>query len=437
MEAVILAAVLIEAVLLAVICVKLFSRQERGFQETADRLSESFRREQSELRRELSGSIQSGLSGLGGMVTNAQTAGAAQQREKLEDLNTGLTERLGMLEKRFATLEAANEQKMENLRRTLDTRLQAIQEANTRQLEAMQTSNSKRLEAIQETVNEKLDARLNESFKQVSERLEQVYKGLGEMQSIAVGVGDLKRVLTNVKNRGIMGEIQLGAILDEILTRDQYDTEKAVVPGSRNHVEFAVKLPGAEKGSTVYLPIDSKFPGDTYAALQDAYDTGDPEAVAAAKRQLTDVIKKCAKDIREKYIAPPHTTNFAIMFLPFEGLYAEVVNSGIVDELQRKYSVNIAGPSTMSALLNSLRMGFQTLEIQQRSGEVWNVLNEVRTEFGKFDEALRAAQKQINNADRELEKLVGTRTRQLNRKLELIGKLDLPELAGERGRHYI
>lgn len=431
MEAVILAAVLIEAVLLAVICVKLFSRQEGGFQETADRLSESFRREQSELRRELSGSIQSGISGLGGMVTNAQTAGAAQQREKLEDLNTGLTERLGMLEKRFATLEAANEQKMENLRNTLDTRLQAIQEANTRQLEAMQTSNSKRLEAIQETVNEKLDARLNESFRQVSERLEQVYKGLGEMQSIAVGVGDLKRVLTNVKNRGIMGEIQLGAILDEILTRDQYDTEKAVVPGSRNHVEFAVKLPGAEKGSTVYLPIDSKFPGDTYAALQDAYDTGDPEAVAAAKRQLTDVIKKCAKDIREKYIAPPHTTNFAIMFLPFEGLYAEVVNSGIVDELQRKYSVNIAGPSTMSALLNSLRMGFQTLEIQQRSGEVWNVLNEVRTEFGKFDEALRAAQKQINNADRELEKLVGTRTRQLNRKLELIGKLDLPELAGE------
>ena len=291
MQTAILAVVLIEAVLLAVICVKLFSRQDGDFRETADRLSESFRREQSELRQELSGSIQSGLASLGSMMTNAQTAGAAQQREKLEDLNTAITERLGMLEKRFATLEAANEQKMENLRRTLDTRLQAIQEANTRQLEAMQSSNSKRLEAIQETVNEKLDARLNESFKQVSERLEQVYKGLGEMQSIAVGVGDLKRVLTNVKNRGIMGEIQLGAILDEILTKDQYDTEKAVVPGSRNHVEFAVKLPGAEKGSTVYLPIDSKFPGDTYAALQDAYDTGDPEIVAAAKRQLSDVIK--------------------------------------------------------------------------------------------------------------------------------------------------
>ena len=164
--------------------------------------------------------------------------------------------------------------------------------------------------------------------------------------------------------------------------------------------------------------------------MQDAYDSGAPEAVAAAKRQLADVIKKCAKDIKEKYIAPPYTTNFAVMFLPFEGLYAEVMNSGVVDELQRKYNVNIAGPSTMSALLNSLRMGFQTLEIQQRSGEVWNVLNEVRTEFGKFDEALRAAQKQISNADRELEKLVGTRSRQLNRKLELIGKLEQPELPG-------
>ncbi len=430
MEAVILAAVLIEAVLLAVVCVKLFSRRDSGFEEAADRLGDSFSRQQSQLRREVSESIQSGFSNLGTMMTNTQNAGTERQREKLEDMSTGLSERLGMLEKRFATLEASNEQKMENLRATIDTRLQAIQDSNTRQLEAMQSSNSKRLEAIRETVSEKLDSKLNESFKQVSERLEQVYKGLGEMQSIAVGVGDLKKVLTNVKNRGIMGEIQLGAILGEILTKDQYDTEKAVVPGSRNHVEFAVKLPGAEKGSVVYLPIDSKFPGDTYAALQDAYDSGAPEAVAAAKRQLADVIKKCAKDIKEKYIAPPYTTNFAVMFLPFEGLYAEVVNSGVVDELQRKYNVNIAGPSTMSALLNSLRMGFQTLEIQQRSGEVWNVLNEVRTEFGKFDEALRAAQKQISNADRELEKLVGTRSRQLNRKLELIGKLEQPELPG-------
>lgn len=427
MDKIILIAVLIEGALLAAVCIRLFSSSGTN---SAEKLSDSFSKQLSELRRELSGSIQSSFTNLSTMMTSAQSAGASQQREKLADMDSSMNTRLDRLEKRFATLEAANEQKMDNLRTTLDSRLTAMQDSNAKQLEAIQTSNSKRLEAIQETVNEKLDSRLNESFKQVSERLEQVYKGLGEMQSIAVGVGDLKKVLTNVKNRGIMGEIQLGAILDEILTKDQYDTEKAVVPGSRNHVEFAVKLPGSEKGSSVYLPIDSKFPGDTYAVLQDAYSSGDAEAVSAAKKQLCDVIRRCAKDIREKYISPPHTTNFAIMFLPFEGLYAEVINTGIVEELQRKYSVNIAGPSTMAALLNSLKMGFQTLEIQQRSSEVWNVLNEVRTEFGKFDEALRAAQRQISRADDELEKLVGTRTRQLNRKLELIGRIDSGELLG-------
>ncbi len=360
-------------------------------------LREGLSLSQKEMRTELSGGMQT-FSRL--LTDNQNQASEAQLRQ------------LTSLEERFRTLEASNNEKLESMRRAMIQQLSGIQEENRSKLDAIQT-----------TVNEKLETQLQKSFKLVSERLEKVYESLGEMQSIASGVGDLKKVLSNVKTRGILGEIQLGSILEEILAPELYDTEVPTIPGSRDHVEFAVKLPGAPDGSSIYLPIDSKFPGDTYAALQEAYDSGDRERIAAAKKELVSVIKKCAGDIRAKYVSPPYTTNFGIMFLPFEGLYAEAVNLGLVETLQREYSVSITGPSTMAAMLNSLQMGFRTLAIQKRSSEVWEVLGSVKKEFGTFAEALEKTQKHIRQVDEDLDKLIGTRTRSINRSLS---KVELP-----------
>ena len=248
------------------------------------------------------------------------------------------------------------------------------------------------------------------------------------MQNLAADVGGLKKVLSGVKTRGILGEVQLGAILEEILAPEQYDTNVATVPGSANRVEYAVRLPGSD-GGAVWLPIDSKFPGDTYAHLQDAYNSGDPVAVEEAAHALELVLRAEAKDIRTKYVAPPHTTNFAILFLPFEGLYAEVVNRGLMETLQRDYQINLAGPSTMAALLNSLQMGFRTLAIQKRSNEVWQVLGAVKTEFDKFSDGLQKLQTNLRKTDEELDKLVGTRTRAINRKLREVQQLDSADAA--------
>ncbi len=339
----------------------------------------------------------------------------------LESMNGNISGNLRQLENRFATLETNIENNLQNVRTTVENQLKNIREDNNKQLEQIRGT-------VDEKLQTTLENKMNESFKLVSERLEQVYKGLGEMQSVAQGVGDLKKVLSNVKTRGILGEIQLGAILKEILTPEQYDENVETIPKSKNRVEFAVKLPGLEEGKTVYLPIDSKFPGDRFARLQDAYETGDKELISSAKKELVDVVKKCAKDISSKYIEPPYTTQFAIMFLPFEGLYAEVVNTpGLVEELQRTYNINTAGPSTMAAMLNSLKMGFQTLAIQKRSGEVWEVLGAVKTEFANFEKALADTQDKLKKTEDSLEKLVGVRTRQINRKLNKIDKLDVTE----------
>jgi len=354
-----------------------------------------------QLREEVSASVQLSVKNLGEMLSSGQKASG-----------DAVGEQLRLLENRFRTLEAANEQKLDAMRTSM-----------TRSLAEIREENSRKLEAIQSSVNEKLESRMNESFKLVSERLEQVYKGLGEMQSIASGVGDLKKVLSNVKNRGILGEIQLGAILSDILAPEQYEREIPTIPGSANHVEFAVKLPGSTPDSQVYLPIDSKFPGDTYAALQSAYDSGDAEAVANAKKQLAAAIKKSAKDICDKYVKPPYTTNFGIMFLPFEGLYSEVVTSGLVEVLQREYSVSVTGPSTMAAMLNSLQMGFRTLAVQRKSNQVWEILGAVKSEFQSFGKVLEETQKHIKKVDDDLEKLVGVRTRQINRQLSSIETL--------------
>ena len=339
--------------------------------------------------------------------------------EKQDAARKEFSERIGAIEPRLKTLEETNEQKLENIRKTVSERLSYIQEDNNKKLGEIQ-------KVVDEKLQKTLEEKMNESFKLVSERLEQVHKGLGEMQTIAVGVGDLKKVLSNVKNRGILGEIQLGAILGDILAPEQYDMDVATIPGSTNRVEFAVKLPGAAEGETVYLPIDSKFPGDTYAALQDAYELGDKTAVDAAKKLLVQEIKKCAKDIRDKYVQPPHTTAFGILFLPFEGLYAEVVNMGLVEILQKDFGINITGPSTMAAMLNSLQMGFRTLAIQKRSNEVWKILGLVKSEFETFESVLNDTQKRLHMVDQDLEKLIGVRTRQINRRLRDVEVLDAP-----------
>ena len=343
-------------------------------------------------------------------------------KERQDVLRDNVTASMAQMEQRLRTMETMNEQKLEAIRVSMEQRLQYLQEENNRRLDEMRRT-------VDEKLQKTLEDTMTQSFRLVNERLEQVYKGLGEMQTLASGVGDLKKVLSNVKTRGILGEIQLGAILEEILAPEQYEMNVVTVPSSTAVVEFAVRLPGAD-GEQVYLPIDSKFPADAYTALQEAYDSGSAEAVNAAAAVLMTRIKGFAKDIRDKYIEPPYTTDFAIMFLPFEGLYAEAVNRGLVEILQREYKVNLAGPSTMAALLNSLQMGFRTLAIQKQSGEVWKLLGAVRTEFDKFGDILSATQTRLEQANKELDKLVGVRTRAIQRRLRDVERLDAAEVAG-------
>jgi DNA recombination protein RmuC len=374
---------------------------EQLLKENSDQLLRALEHQQSTLRQELASQTQTSVKNMGVMLVENQRSFSQNQSEKMTQL-----------EDRLKTFSLENEQKLENIRLTMEKNLSRLQEDNNKQLEEMRKT-------VDEKLQKTLEDKMNKSFALVNERLEQVYKGLGEMQNLAVGVGDLKKVLSNVKTRGILGEIQLGAILSEILSPEQYEENIATKKGSKNVVEFAVKLP-AEDDGFIYLPIDSKFPGDTYAALRDAIDEGDKLKIDAAVKVLTATIKNEAKDIRDKYIDPPNTTEFAIMFLPFEGLYSEVVNRGLVEVLQRDYKVNIAGPSTMAALLNSLQMGFKTLAVQKRSAEVWEVLGGVKQEFDKFNDVLVLTQQRLDQANKELDKLVGVRTRQIQRKLKSV-----------------
>ena len=353
--------------------------------------------------------IQGTLNLFGETLSRSQRDSAETQDKRLFELNN-----------RFSQMAVENEQKLENIRTTMEKKIGDLTEDNSRQLEKMR-------ETVDEKLQKTLEDRISQSFKLVSERLEQVYKGLGEMQNLAAGVGDLKKVLSNVKTRGILGEVQLGAILEQILSPDQYETDVKTRPGSTERVEFAVKLPGDDDGGPVWLPIDAKFPGDAYARLNDAYETGDKALIDAAYKNLEKVIKSEAKDIKTKYVEPPYTTDFAIMFLPFEGLYAEVVRHGLIEVLQKEYKVNIAGPTTMAALLNSLQMGFRTLAIQKHSSEVWEVLGAVKTEFNNFGNVLEKARSRIKQADDELEKLIGTRTNAIIRKLRSVEAIDSSE----------
>lgn len=326
-------------------------------------------------------------------------------------------------------------QNLEQNRGAVEQRLDKVRETVDAQLSAIRRDNELKLEAIRATVDEKLATTLNDrlgaSFKQVSSQLEAVYRGLGDMQNIASGVGDLKRVLSNVKSRGILGEVQLGAILRDILTADQYAENVATKPGSAERVEFAVKLP-VEGGDPIWLPIDSKFPGDTYEHLRDAIEAGDAAGVAVARRTLEQVIKAEAKDISSKYLSVPETTNFAIMFLPFEGLYAEVVDRpGLIECLQRDYQVNIAGPSTMAVILNSLQMSYQTFAFQRRADEIQRVLSAVKAEFPKYQAELRRALRQIETAGKTVDGIINTRTNVIERKLKSVIAMEDDALAAE------
>ncbi|RJG04279.1 DNA recombination protein RmuC [Noviherbaspirillum sedimenti] len=373
-------------------------------------------------------------------IQNNQIDGFAQQLAKLNEANAQQLE--GLRQAMVQQALAGREEQAASLKRfgdTLNQSLAALTESNAQRLlevrgtletkiRELQNDNGQRLEEMRKTVDEKLHAtleqRLGESFKLVSDRLEKVHQGLGEMQQLAIGVGDLKRVLTNVKLRGTWGEVQLEMLLEQMLTVDQYAKNVETIPGSGARVEFAIKLPGQEEGQLpVWMPIDAKFPKEQYERLAEAAEHADAEGVAAAGRELEKVVRNEAKTIAEKYLSPPLTTDFAILFLPTEGLYAEVMRRpGLADELQRSCRVSIAGPSTLSALLNSLQMGFRTLALEKRSSEVWQVLGAVKTEFGKFGEVLAATKSTLERAARNIEQ-AEVRTRQMTRKLKSVEAL--------------
>lgn len=361
-------------------------------------------------RIELQNSIQALSQTLSQSLKESQKDFSKEFSEKQAQLRETVNDSLKLSQENIRLTSELFDRRMTELRQTVDTRFLSLEEKNEKKLSEMK-------QVVDEKLQTTLEERISKSFKDVSERLEQVYRGLGEMQTLATGVGDLKKVLSNVKTRGILGEIQLGAILEQILAPEQYETNVVTIKGTSNPVEFAVKLPGADSGDTVYLPIDSKFPSDAYIKLCDAYESANPEEVVCAQNELKQRIRGFAKDIHTKYICPPDTTDFAIMFLPTEGLYAEVVKMGLVELLQSEWRITVAGPTTMAALLNSLQMGFRTLAIQKRSGEVWKVLGEVKNEFSKFEEVLLSTQKRLDLAYRDLDKLVTTRTRAIQRKL--------------------
>lgn len=387
MDYIIIGLLAILIVLVIVLLAKLSNRKEQtAVQEQLDKLGRELREEVRQSRKESSEATQQAVQNMSQVLLTAQTGA-----------NTTINENL------------------ESIRRAMVTQLSGIREENNRQLEQMR-------QTVDEKLQTTLNDRITQSFQLVNERLEQVYAGLGEMKTLANGVGDLKKVLSNVKTRGILGEVQLGAILEQILAPEQYAANVKTRPGSTHFVEYAVKLPGTDE-DTVWLPIDAKFPVDAYSQLLDAYESGDADAIKAAGSLLEQRIKTFARDIRDKYVAPPHTTDFGIMFLPVEGLYAEVVRRGLIETLQNNYHVNIAGPTTMAALLNSLQMGFKTLAIQKRSGEVWKLLGAVKTEFDRFGDVIEAAQKRLEQAGNELDKLVGLRTKQIQKRLAQVTSL--------------
>jgi DNA recombination protein RmuC len=396
-------------------------------------LESGLERVERELRQELArGRLEAATAARGDREEQSQALDRLAQNlsAQVGQLGTLQGQQLESFAQQLARLTQSNEQRFEQLRLSIEARLGA-----------MQSDNASKLEEMRKTVDEKLHAtleqRLGDSFKLVSERLELVHKGLGEMQSLAAGVGDLKKVLTNVKTRGTWGEVQLEALLDQVLTAEQFEKNVITRPNSTERVEFAIRLPGREMGEDdkrpVWLPIDAKFPMEDYQRLVEAQDRADPVAVELAAKALEMRLRDEAKKIRDKYVEPPYTTDFAILYLPTEGLYAEALRrSGLADGLQRDFRISIAGPTTLAALLNSLQMGFRTLAIEKRSSEVWGVLGAIKTEFGKFGEALEATRKKLEQATKSIES-AGVRTRQIERKLKGVEALPVVEAQARLG----
>ena len=406
----ILSVTAVTAVLVVILLIRATKVSDRAGREVRDELRMSREEARSagrELREEVSGSLKS---------TNDVLA------KTLEGMGTLQQAQLEGMTKQLRELTESNQGALDRIRLTFDSRVKELQEGNEKKLEEMRKT-------VDEKLHDTLEKRLGESFKLVSDRLEAVHKGLGEMQHLATGVGDLKRVLTNVKVRGTWAEVQLGAILEQILTPDQFERNVRVKPDSSESVEFAVRLPGPQDdpGACVWLPIDSKFPQEDYLRLQEAAERADPGAIQGAADSLAKTVRSAAKDIHDKYISPPHTTDFAIMFLATEGLYAEVLRQpAFVEDLQHRYRVVVAGPTTLAAILSSLRMGFQTLAIEQRAVEVWRVLGAIKTEFGKFGDVLNKVKRHIDLAGQTIEK-TGVRSRAIERKLRSVEKLTEPE----------
>lgn len=393
-EALLIAVLIVGIANLALVILLIGGRRDAA--RDIDRLKRDMLDEQRALRAEVSENTRRSINAVGETLLNEY------QRDTLNQ------------EQRFKTFALENAQRMEQIRRSVERQLADIREDNGKKLDEMRS-------IVDEKLQKTLEDKLSRSFALVSERLEQVYKGLGEMQTLTSGVGDLSKVLSNVKTRGILGEIQLGAILGEMMAPEQYEVNAKVKQATNERVEFAIKLP-ADDG-TVLLPIDSKFPADAYTNLMDAYEQGNADAVKAAQAVLKGRIKEFAADIAKKYINPPYTTEFAVMFLPTEGLYAEVLRLNLMEPIQREYRVSIAGPSTMAALLNSLQMGFKSVAIQKRSGEVWKVLGAVKTEFASFEKTLAKTRDRLRLADEELGRLIGARTHKINRSLERVTAL--------------
>ena len=401
----------------AVLLVALLARSARGAQGRADPLREELRQAREEAgraARESRDELSRGLAAANDTLAVTLKGMSDVQRAQLDGLSRSLKE-----------LSDSNQASLERVRGTLDASVHQLQEGNEKKLEEMRKT-------VDEKLHVTLEKRLGESFKLVSDQLESVQKGLGEMQSLATGVGDLKRVLTNVKARGTWAEVQLGALLGEILAPGQYEKNVHVEAGDAEMVEYAVRLPGPkdDPGSCVWLPIDSKLPQEDYIRIQDAADLGDVEATRLATEALARAIRLAAQDINRKYVKPPHTTDFGIMFLATEGLYAEVVRQpALVDDLQQNFRIVVAGPTTLAALLSSLRMGFQTLAIEQQAVEVWRVLGGVKLEFGKFGDVLAKVKRQLETASRTIDE-THVRTRAMERKLRAVEQL--PDDEAER-----
>lgn len=373
-------------------------------------------------REELERSQYKSMQSLGRSLSDGLAQMSRELGMRQQSMQSAVGEMMRSIDGRFHQFALQNEQQLSGIRASVADSLAAVRADNASQMEQMRA-------VVDEKLQKTLEGRLEQSFSVVSRHLEEVYKGLGDMQSLAAGVGDLKRVLSNVKSRGVFGEVQLGAILEDVLAPGQYAANVATKRGSRAFVEYAVLLPG-DGDTPVYLPVDAKFPLDAYMQLTQAQEAGEAEGEAAARVQLTQRMRVFAKEIRDKYVDPPYTTDFAILFLPFEGLYAEAIRLGLLEALQREFQITLAGPATMAALLNSLQMGFRTLAIQKRSGEVWTLLGAVRTEFDRFAGTLDAAQQRLSQAGDELDKLVGVRTRMIRRRLAQVGALEQGEARG-------